>query len=94
MVQHVAVGTDLPWRWLPLTSFHHCYVFFIPEKYPQIKKLFGVDHTFKWKVTGLVLIQFAMLIIMKDMSWPVVIATAYLFGGVINHALMLGKNLL
>lgn len=64
----------------------------ILKKYPQIKKLFGVDHTFKWKVTGLVFIQFAMLIILKDMSWPVIIATAYLFGGVINHALMLGVH--
>jgi len=58
----------------------------------QIKKLFGVDPTFKWKVTGLVLVQFAMLFILKDMSWPVVVLTAYLFGGVINHALMLGKT--
>ena len=65
---------------------------FFPEKYPQIKKLFGVDPTFKWKVIGMVLVQFAMLILLKDASWPVVLITAYLFGGVINHALMLGMN--
>ena len=64
----------------------------LSEKYPQIKELFGVDWTFKWKVTGLVLIQFGMLFIMKTQSWPVVILTAYLFGGVINHALMLGTS--
>ena len=67
-------------------------LFSFTEKYPQIKKLFGVDHTFKWKVIGMVLVQFAMLVLLKDAPWPVVVITAYLFGGVINHALMLGKN--
>ena len=69
------------------------FLFLLSEKYPQIKKLFGVDTTFKWKVIGLVLVQFAMLYLLRDMSWPIVVVTAYLFGGVINHALMLGKNI-
>ena len=84
----------LNWPTIPWTisiCFPNWHVFF-SEKYPQIKKLFGVDPTFKWKVMGLVLIQFAMLMILKDMSWPIIIITAYLFGGVINHALMLGKH--
>lgn len=63
----------------------------LSEKYPQIKKLFGVDTTFKWKVISLVILQLIMLQLLKDMSWPVVFITAYLFGGVINHALMLGN---
>ena len=67
------------------------FSFYFLEKYPQIKKLFGIDSTFKWKVICLVLIQFVMLFVMKSQSWPVVILTGYLFGGVINHALMLGK---
>ena len=51
-----------------------------------------MDPTFKWKVLALVLVQFAMIFfVMRDMSWPVVVLTAYLFGGVINHALMLGE---
>ena len=62
----------------------------VTEKYPQIKKLFGVDSTFKWKVCCLVLVQFAMLYVMKNQPWTVVILAGYLFGGVINHALMLG----
>ena len=61
------------------------------EKYPQIKKLFGVDETFKWKVFCLVLTQFVMLFVMRHQTWPIVILAGYLFGGVINHALMLGK---
>ncbi len=60
------------------------------EKYPQIKKLFGVDPMFKWKVLLLVMVQFAMLFLLKDQTWPVVVLTAYVFGGVVNHALMLG----
>ena len=64
----------------------------ISEKYPQIKKLFGVDPMFKFKVLALVLLQFCMLLFMRDKSWPVVILTAYFFGGVINHALMLAVH--
>lgn len=61
------------------------------EKYPQIKKLFGYDPNFKWVVTGMVLLQFCMMYILKDKSWPVILLVAYCFGGVINHSLMLGK---
>jgi len=62
----------------------------ILEKYPQIKELFGVDHMFKWKVIALTLIQLAMLFVIRDQSWIVTFILAYCFGGVINHALMLG----
>lgn len=63
----------------------------ISEKHPEIKQLFGVDNWFKWKVLAMVLVQFVMIFVMKDRSWPVTILTAYLFGGVINHSLMLGE---
>jgi len=65
-------------------------VFFILEKYPQIKKLFGYDPNFKWIVTGMVLIQFVTFFIVKDLSYPQLLLSAYCFGGVINHSLMLG----
>nr|AIW65589.1 delta4-desaturase [Tigriopus japonicus] len=64
----------------------------ILKKYPQIKKLFGVDPTFKWKVFFLVVVQIFMMFVMKGQSWPVTILTAYFFGGVINHALMLAVH--
>jgi len=64
----------------------------ILKKYPQIKKLFGVDPTFKWKVCGLVLIQILTLFVIQHQSWPIIILTGYLFGGVINHALMLAVH--
>ncbi|KAB0791700.1 hypothetical protein PPYR_03500 [Photinus pyralis] len=61
----------------------------ILEKYPQIKKLFGYDPNFKWVVSFMVAIQFAMLFVMRDRSWGVTLLAAYCFGGVINHSLML-----
>nr|BAN20572.1 sphingolipid delta 4 desaturase/c-4 hydroxylase protein des2 [Riptortus pedestris] len=61
----------------------------ILAKYPQIKKLFGYDPTFKWIVLGMVLTQFLMFYVLKDQSWLVVFIAAYCFGGVINHSLML-----
>jgi len=64
----------------------------ILKKYPQIKGLFGVDPTFKWKILALVLIQFMMLFVIRDQSPWVTFLLAYCFGGVINHALMLGKT--
>ena len=65
-----------------------------PEKYPQIKELFGVDPMFKWKVIALTFIQLCMLFVIQKQSWMVTIFLAYCFGGVINHALMLGMILL
>ncbi|XP_015515297.1 sphingolipid delta(4)-desaturase DES1 [Neodiprion pinetum] len=61
----------------------------ILEKYPQIKKLFGYDPNFKWVVTAMVLVQFASMFIIKDLSYPMIFLVAYCFGGVINHSLML-----
>lgn len=64
----------------------------IVEKYPQIKKLFGYDPNFKWVVTLMVSIQMIMMFVIKDQSWPVLLLAAYMFGGVINHSLMLGEQ--
>jgi len=61
----------------------------ILEKYPEIKQLFGYDPNFKWVVTGMVLVQFLMMYVMTDQSWPMIFLVAYCFGGVINHSLML-----
>lgn len=70
------------------------YDIIFSEKYPQIKKLFGYDPNFKWVVTGMVLIQFVSMFIVKDLSYPVLFLLAYCFGGVINHSLMLGESFL
>jgi len=70
------------------------FVYSVTEKYPEIKQLFGYDPSFKWVVTGMVLVQFLMMYVMTDQSWPMIFLVAYCFGGVINHSLMLGKFLL
>lgn len=84
------------WEIFQLYKFHiNLYIIYskilFSEKYPEIKKLFGYDPNFKWVVTGMVLIQIMMLFVMKGQSWPITLLVAYFFGGVINHALMLGK---
>lgn len=61
------------------------------ERFPKIKELFGHDPNMKWKVATLVLIQCCMVTLVADMKWMYVFLLAYCFGGVINHALMLGK---
>lgn len=48
---------------------------------------------FKWIVTALVIVQMVSLPLIQHLSWPALLLTAYCFGGVINHCLMLGKNL-
>jgi sphingolipid delta-4 desaturase len=40
----------------------------------------------------MVLIQFVMLFVMKDRSWPAIFLVGYCFGGVINHSLMLAVH--
>jgi sphingolipid delta-4 desaturase len=53
--------------------------------------LFGIDKNMKWKVTLLVLIQMAMVVVVSELSWKFIFLLAYCFGGVINHALTLGN---
>lgn len=57
------------------------------EKHPQIRKLFGVDPTLKWKVVILVFLQFLVIHHISNFSWPFVTCIAYTFGGVINNSL-------
>lgn len=42
----------------------------------------------------MVLVQFLSLFIVKDLNYPALLLLAYLFGGVINHSLMLGTHIL
>jgi hypothetical protein len=39
----------------------------------------------------MVLVQFFMMYVMIDQSWPMIFLVAYCFGGIINHSLMLGE---
>ncbi|KAK7593121.1 hypothetical protein V9T40_007873 [Parthenolecanium corni] len=64
----------------------------ILKKYPQIKKLYGIDPNFKWVVVALVLFQISSLFVIRNLSWPAVLIAAYCVGGVINHTLMLAVH--
>nr|XP_023015429.1 putative sphingolipid delta(4)-desaturase/C4-monooxygenase [Leptinotarsa decemlineata] len=86
MGQHVS-RTDFEWSYTE--EPHASRRKIILEKYPQIKKLFGSDPNFKWVVTGMVFLQFIMIYLLRNESWPVILLVAYCFGGVINHSLML-----
>lgn len=59
------------------------------HKYPQIKSLYGPCRRTKYICTVLVLAQMGSAYLLRDASWWLVVAVAYLFGGVVNQALML-----
>lgn len=61
----------------------------ILKKYPEIKELMRPDPWFKWQVTGMVTLQLVSFWLLRDASWVTLTLVAYMFGGVINHALML-----
>lgn len=41
----------------------------------------------------MVFIQFILMYLLRNESWPVLLLVAYCLGGVINHSLMLGELL-
>lgn len=49
----------------------------------------GYDPNFKYQVLALVVIQFCLAYILRDLSWPLLFLAAYTIGGVVNHALLL-----
>ncbi|CAB3408362.1 unnamed protein product [Caenorhabditis bovis] len=61
----------------------------ISKKYPQIKKLFGVDPSLKYVVTSMVLFQVFMCWLLQDADWTLILLQTYFCGGIINHALTL-----
>lgn len=90
MGQHVS-RTDFEWSYDD--EPHKSRRTEILKKYPEIKQLFGHDTQFKWTCTVMVLTQVASLYLLQDKSWPVLIAAAYCFGGVINHSLSLAGKI-
>jgi sphingolipid delta-4 desaturase len=62
------------------------------EAHPEIQKFFVTDHSFKWKVTALVLFQYLSIYLFQDLSFSAVFALAYVLGGTVNHSLMLSEH--
>lgn len=61
----------------------------IVRKYPEVKKLFGVDPSLKYVVSCCVIMQTIACYLLKDSDWLLVLLQAYFFGGIVNHALAL-----
>lgn len=62
----------------------------ILQKYPQVRKLMGVDHAFKWQVLCLVLAQLSSFYLLRNVkNFWLLFPLAYFVGGVANHAIML-----
>lgn len=61
----------------------------IVRKYPEVKKLFGVDPSLKYVVASMVMFQVVMCWLLQDADWLLILLQAYFCGGIINHALTL-----
>jgi sphingolipid 4-desaturase/C4-monooxygenase len=59
------------------------------QKYPQIKTLYGPCARTKYICTALVLVQLLGAYLLRGAPWWLLVAVAYLFGGVVNQALLL-----
>jgi len=57
--------------------------------HPEIRSLFGPCPRTKYVCTALVLLQLSAAYALRDAPWWLLVAVGYLFGGVINHALLL-----
>lgn len=61
----------------------------ILSKYPQIKQLFGPDHSAFFKISGVVLLQLGTGALLHDAGWLKIFLVAYFFGSFLNHNLFL-----
>lgn len=61
----------------------------IVKAHPEIKQLFGVDHSLKYVVASCVLAQIVACYLLRESSWLLILLQAYFFGGIVNHGLTL-----
>lgn len=61
----------------------------ILSKYPEIKRLFGHDPVTKYKIAFVVITQFWVAYMLRDAAWSSITATAWVYGGTVNHMMML-----
>jgi len=64
----------------------------ILAKYPQVKQLMGHDSRTAIQLVSMVLAQFFMCYMVKEMSWTEILLIAYVVGGTLNHSLSLGLH--
>lgn len=67
----------------------------ILEKYPEIKKLMGIDHMMKYKITFLVIFNILCSYFVSqvfNLSYFWITVLSYILGGVVNHMLVLAVH--
>jgi sphingolipid delta-4 desaturase len=64
----------------------------ILAKYPQMKKLFGYDMRVAVQFTLTVLIQFVMVYLVRNLTWPELLVVTYVVSGTLNHSLSVGLH--
>ncbi len=61
----------------------------ILKKYPQVRELYGVDTSLKYKVFGLVSLQMITAYFAPNLHWALFLVLAYAVGATLSHALFL-----
>lgn len=61
----------------------------IIAKYPEVKELMGPDHSLKYIVVTMVIIQLISAYLIRDASLWTIVFFGYFWGGVINHSMTL-----
>lgn len=64
----------------------------ILAKYPEIKRLMGSDPLFKYEILSLIVVQFALTFLLRDVSWTILLLSAYFIGAFPSHALIVGVH--
>lgn len=59
------------------------------KEFPEVKKLFGIDKSLKFKTVLLVIAQLSIPILIKDFHWAIQLLTLLIVGATISHALFL-----
>lgn len=59
------------------------------RRYPHIKQLYGPCWRTKYVCAGLVVTQLATAYLLRDAPWWCILLVAYVFGGILNQALLL-----
>jgi sphingolipid delta-4 desaturase len=84
--------TDMDFEWSDSDEPHATRRRQILSQYPEIRELFGYCPRTKYIVIGAVVAQLFMAYLLREASWVVLLVSAYIVGGVLNHALSLALH--